>query len=578
VVCTTVTEVDEGAVAAAAPAVTKESEVREAAASSFPQPPSSSAAPMEAEEGSEADDGLAEESYGGGSEYESYSGLWGSEDDGAGDPIRGGADEASGGAAASSRLHNGECCIGEPATDVVCLDEESLTARVEAEVREVCELTELPRPLAALLLRHFKWDKEQLFGRWFEDTEGVCREAGLAPAELREGGGVQLSQTRTFECSICRESGEQAGTALWCGHSYCNKCWAQYLEGKVEEGVTLIACPDPECKLRVPQDVVCALTSPAVGAKFSGWLRKSYVEDCNEMVWCPTAGCGLSVTTKGVDSQFLCCSGGHAFCSLCKNEAHAPASCECVKKWLEKCDDDSETFNWLSANTQDCPRCNSTIEKNGGCNHMTCRKCRFEFCWVCLQEWKTHTDFYSCNRYDAGKRQEKDSKKQASRAALDRYLFHYHRFINHGRSSKLEAETLRKAEEKMELLQAKNPSHLWGDVQFIGLSTSEAIRCRTVLKWTYVFAHDLEDETPAKNLFCFLQQDLEQKTERCSELLESDVEQLFKPDVRAELLALCSSAKNARRKLLEGVATGLSHTFEAAATDAAAAPPNEEQA
>ena len=61
-----------------------------------------------------------------------------------------------------------------------------------------------------------------------------------------------------------------------------------------------------------------------------------------------------------------------------------PALCSMVKKWAHKCKDDSETANWISAHTKECGKCQSTIEKNGGCNHMTCRKCRYEFCWVCM--------------------------------------------------------------------------------------------------------------------------------------------------------------------------------------------------
>ena len=31
-----------------------------------------------------------------------------------------------------------------------------------------------------------------------------------------------------------------------------------------------------------------------------------------------------------------------------------------------------------------CPRCGILIQKNGGCHHMVCGKCRHEFCWWCL--------------------------------------------------------------------------------------------------------------------------------------------------------------------------------------------------
>ena len=34
-----------------------------------------------------------------------------------------------------------------------------------------------------------------------------------------------------------------------------------------------------------------------------------------------------------------------------------------------------------------CPNCHEYIEKNGGCDHMTCR-CRHEFAWTTLKPWR----------------------------------------------------------------------------------------------------------------------------------------------------------------------------------------------
>ena len=79
--------------------------------------------------------------------------------------------------------------------------------------------------------------------------------------------------------------------------------------------------------------------------------------------------------------------------------------CETVKKWLIKNSAESENLNWIIANTKPCPQCKRPIEKNQGCMHMTCSQCRHQFCWLCLQDWKTHGEgtggYYACNRHSS---------------------------------------------------------------------------------------------------------------------------------------------------------------------------------
>lgn len=42
------------------------------------------------------------------------------------------------------------------------------------------------------------------------------------------------------------------------------------------------------------------------------------------------------------------------------------------RKWKQKCQDDSETRHWLTANTKPCPKCGKPVEKSGGCNLVVC--------------------------------------------------------------------------------------------------------------------------------------------------------------------------------------------------------------
>jgi ariadne-1 len=49
-----------------------------------------------------------------------------------------------------------------------------------------------------------------------------------------------------------------------------------------------------------------------------------------------------------------------------------------------------EDYLWVAENCKKCPKCGWSIEKNEGCNHMTCRLCHHEYCWLCSQNYNSH--------------------------------------------------------------------------------------------------------------------------------------------------------------------------------------------
>ncbi|KAL2265816.1 hypothetical protein VTJ83DRAFT_6916 [Remersonia thermophila] len=50
--------------------------------------------------------------------------------------------------------------------------------------------------------------------------------------------------------------------------------------------------------------------------------------------------------------------------------------------------------------TKPCPGCKAPIEKNNGCQHMTCSKCKHEFCWDCMADYKMIRQ-YDNSKHDA---------------------------------------------------------------------------------------------------------------------------------------------------------------------------------
>jgi len=262
-------------------------------------------------------------------------------------------------------------------------------------------------------------------------------------------------------------------------------------------------------------------------------LDRSYVDDNANIKWCTAAGCGCAIRARK-GQMGVQCSCGKRFCFSCNQDDHRPASCDELRRWQIKCHDDSETYNWLMTNTKACPKCQTSIEKNGGCNHMTCKtsSCKFEFCWVCLKPWKEHSgSYYSCNRYDPEKEVSNlDSQMNSSRAALDRYLHYYTRFMNHHNSLKFEVEAKQKMEEKIKELE-KQGDKIWMDCNYLIEANDALYECRYALQYTYVYAFYLPQQGNYRAHFEMNQTELEQQTENLSGMLEKDVKEINRPDV-----------------------------------------------
>lgn len=67
-----------------------------------------------------------------------------------------------------------------------------------------------------------------------------------------------------------------------------------------------------------------------------------------------------------------CIKCGNNFCADCKKKPHPDIpNCSDVEQ-ITKLRDEVASEAWIAGYTKPCPKCSYAIEKNGGCNHMTC--------------------------------------------------------------------------------------------------------------------------------------------------------------------------------------------------------------
>mmetsp|Transcript_32887 Transcript_32887/g.47510 ORF Transcript_32887/g.47510 Transcript_32887/m.47510 type:complete len:1304 (-) Transcript_32887:148-4059(-) len=214
------------------------------------------------------------------------------------------------------------------------------------------------------------------------------------------------------------------------GHGYCVSCWSSYQNVQVRDnGAGCLQCPAYKCSEIIDYEWAPVLLQSQELVNRLMSQRQRSILDCSGLKSCTTESCGLclhlpTLTSSEVnDDKSLAhgipccavCNNGHGFCISCSLQSHSPCTCSQMQQWLQQVNEETKSVGsetsgddlanalWVAANTKRCPRCNTPIEKDEGCNHMSCRKCRKEFCWICMQDWSLHSDntggYFQCNKF-----------------------------------------------------------------------------------------------------------------------------------------------------------------------------------
>ena len=431
-------------------------------------------------------------------------------------------------------------------------------------------------------MQHCGWNVDGLLQQFFEKGEKLFTDAGIDKNAIKQFSSTNSSSSSSqekkkpmiLECDICcSDIDVESAVAVSCGHSFCSDCWRQYFKVKIEEegmNITNLNCMAKGCKTKVDLSTVSRVlgnTSPAF-KKYMKHLMNAYVKTLPLIAWCPGPNCERALKISMGNSKIaVTCECKHSFCFNCGMEPHQPATCAMLINWKKKVADDSETFNWLSANTKLCPKCNNPVEKNGGCNHISC-KCGAHFCWMCNNLFSTATVYnHNCNMFDDAKAFEGENH-QSAKARLERYTHYITRYDNHDKSRKMESKLLETTREKMrKLAELDKGNTSWIDQRYLEESTKQLFLCRDILKFTYVFAYYLFDMDPsaatpqlfddfppfdhafeqkkAKEQFEFHQEGLETTTERLSGMLEMPATKILtQKDYRITVIDLTKLALN----------------------------------
>ncbi|GKC71355.1 zinc finger, C6HC-type containing protein [Tanacetum coccineum] len=203
------------------------------------------------------------------------------------------------------------------------------------------------------------------------------------------------NQFREVICNICMEAKtfEMFPNKESCGHLFCSDCISKHIDAKIKENITIVTCPEPNCKILIKPEVCRdrSLVPKEVLDRWDNALCESLIKG-SEKFYCPFKDCSaLLVDDDGeAVTSSECPHCNRLFCAQCKVSWHAGMDCEECQILIKKGEiarsdtmlmDLAKNKNWKR-----CPNCNIYVERITGCEHIACR-CGYQFCYECGNEW-----------------------------------------------------------------------------------------------------------------------------------------------------------------------------------------------
>jgi ariadne-1 len=330
---------------------------------------------------------------------------------------------------------------------------------------------------------------------------------------------ADISEARVYTtCGICYDTMTDSDAfAVHCGHAFCKECWQSFI-GAASDQASLsflkLKCPQQDCNGRIMPQHIQALDRD----NYTQWnkaLVNAFVEVDPSCRFCPGPDCNfvgmVSPLTNRNTPATMCDHCSTAFCFLCGELPHQPASCGHVSDWQRLVGNSSF---WIKKNAKPCPGCNAPIEKDKGCNHMTCQHCRTGFCWLCLTKLRVHLETHSCNQYNGMI----DGDDEIERRAL---------FLANRYQAHEEAELFARDQHRS----ISESSSVWflaeDDYGLLHEALGVVVEARKFLKNTYITSFGLRTSATVLSEYESHQGALELLTEKLSQLTEMNLQRIY---------------------------------------------------
>lgn len=193
-------------------------------------------------------------------------------------------------------------------------------------------------------------------------------------------------------CSICDDFMEEESIiTLQCSHRFCKICMKSIISVAINNyNVSGVRCSDLQCYKPLSEpfalQLIDSICSTADKRKYLKILQDRIIVEGKTMIMCPNKSCQnvISFKQKNNRQTVNCTNCKMNFCSECRLSEHENKMC------LVDRNDNLKEFH-KNKLIKACPTCKTPVEKESGCNHISCIFCGKPFCWLCGRKY---TEFH----------------------------------------------------------------------------------------------------------------------------------------------------------------------------------------
>ena len=153
------------------------------------------------------------------------------------------------------------------------------------------------------------------------------------------------------------------------------------------KGCDDIKCP--ECPKTLQYNDVQSAASIQTFEAYDKLATRNALGALDEFAWCLGPNCGSGQLNIGNNDFMHCVNCGYKQCLKHKVAWHKGETCkqyEYRTSGQKARDDERATEKMIDTVSKMCPGkgCGWRIQKTDGCDHMTCKRCKHQFCWQCM--------------------------------------------------------------------------------------------------------------------------------------------------------------------------------------------------